>query len=250
MRIIEKLKLRQRAYKYKNKNDIGGIDFLISTLKKGDAVLDIGAHKAGYLYWMQKITGNEGKIFAFEPQSVLFDYLTYIKEIFHWNNVTVEHLALSDNAGETTLYIPLNKIRKKSSPEATILNIQNKKTVVKKEKIKTDTLDSYCSKMNIKPAFIKIDVEGNELNVFHGGKNIITKYKPKILVEIEARHAGKDKVLKTFEFLKNLGYHGFFLHHSGRIPLVNFNFEVYQNKSDMENYCNNFIFEACYNKTK
>lgn len=243
MKIIEKLKLRKRAYTYKNKNDTGGIDFLISSLKKGDTVLDIGAHKAGYLYWMQKITGKEGRVFAFEPQSFLFDYLTRIKKISRWNNVVIEHLALSDCAGETTLYIPVNKIKKKSSPEATILNIQNQKAVAKQEMVKTDTLDSYCSKMNIKPAFIKIDVEGNELKVFQGGKNIINECRPKILVEIEARHAGKERVLETFEFLQNSGYLGFFLHQSGRLPLTNFNFEVYQNKSDMENYCNNFIFE-------
>ena len=243
MRIIERLKLQIRAYKYKNSNDIGGIAFMRASIKNGQISMDIGAHKAGYLYWMLKLVGETGKVIAFEPQSFLFEYITSIKKLFKWNNVIVEHLALSDIIGKTKLYIPINKTKKQSSPGATLLKVTNQKQIEKTEIIQTQTLDNYCSLKNIKPNFLKIDVEGNELNVFKGGEKIIRKYKPKILVEIEARHVGIERVQETFQFLQALGYNGYFIHGSKYRKISKFSFEKFQNINDMKNYCNNFTFE-------
>jgi FkbM family methyltransferase len=243
MKLLESIKLRLRARKYKNKNDKGGIAYLLSAIKPGQSVFDIGSHKAGYLYFMLKQVGDTGKVYAFEPQSALYQYIKRIKDLFKWDNVVVEHLALSDSPGTTTLYIPVNKISNGSSPGATIVERQKEENFGATESVLTETLDSYCTRHNIQPGFLKIDVEGNELKVLQGGVSTLMKYHPKILVEIEARHAGREKVLETFKFLQSLGYNGYFIQDVNRIPLVSFSFNEYQNTGDMKNYCNNFIFE-------
>lgn len=79
MKLIESIKLRHRANKYKNKDDIGGIAYINSAIKKGQTVLDIGAHKAGYLYFMLRQVGDKGEVFAFEPQSNLYQYIKKLK---------------------------------------------------------------------------------------------------------------------------------------------------------------------------
>lgn len=242
MRIIEKIKLKKRAGKYKRKNDTGGIAFLVSSIKKGQTVIDIGAHKAGYLYWMLKMAGDSGMAVAFEPQLILYNYILRLKKYFGWHNVTIERIAISDFNGETNLFIPANKVKKHSSPEATLVE-SNRFSIEKTELVETQTLDHYCHTNMIKPDFIKIDVEGNELNVLKGGLEILTECKPKILVEIEARHAGKEKVLETFKFLQSLGYSAYFILGSTRKALSGFSFEEFQNENDMHNYCNNFTFE-------
>lgn len=243
MKLFEIIKLRHRANKYKNKSDKGGIAYINSAIREGQTALDIGAHKAGYLYFMLKQVGNNGKIFAFEPQSNLYQYIKKTKTLFNWHNVTLEHLALSDSAGTVTLYIPTSEANKITSPGATILEHKNSSDFRATETVNTETLDSYCNRHNIKPDFLKIDVEGNELKIFKGGLEILKKYKPKIIVEIEARHVGQEKVLETFKFMKDLGYEGRFLHDLNRIALSEFSFEKYQNLDDMKNYCNNFTFE-------
>ena len=243
MKLIESIKLQHRANKYKNKHDKGGIAYITSVIKKGQTALDIGAHKAGYLYFMLNQVGGNGKVFAFEPQSNLYNYITKIKRLFRWDNVTVEHLALSDTAGTVTLYIPGNKVSKGSSPGATIVEQKDPAGFGLTETVVTETLDSYCTRKNIKPDFLKIDVEGNELKIFQGGIDTLKKYKPKILVEIEARHVGQEKVLETFKYLDFLGFNGHFIHGQNRIPLSSFSFDKYQNTNDTANYCNNFIFE-------
>jgi FkbM family methyltransferase len=243
MQLFQKLKLLYRAYKYKTKDDAGGIAYVQQVLAEGNTALDIGAHKAGYLYHIRTEVGKSGKVFAFEPQTVLFRYLQHIVHIFGWKNVWVHPIALSDSKGLVKLLLPENSKQKSSSPGATIVRLDNGVNFTATEEIETDTLDNICAQHNIEPDFLKIDVEGNELKVFQGGIEILKKYKPKIMVEIEARHVGKVKAIETFTFLKNIGYKGFALIGSAKIPLSEFSFEAHQNTANKKNYCNNFVFE-------
>jgi len=240
MAIIEKIKLIFRANRYKNKIDKTEIAYIIGALKEGQTAIDIGAHKAGYLYNILKQIGSKGQIYAFEPQTILFNYLTGLKRIFGWSNVVIEHIALSDRIGTVSLFIPANN-GKPTSPGASIVGSENFREF-KTEEVHTETLDSYCSRKNIKPDFLKIDVEGNELNVFKGGAETLKKYHPKILFECEERHVGKEKVMETFRFLEGLGYKGQFISADKIMPLDSFDFTIHQNR-EMKPYCNNFIFE-------
>ncbi len=243
MKLIEKFKLQIRARKYRKKNDVGGVDYMLSVIKPGQTLLDIGSHKAGYLYWMRKCVGKEGEIYAFEPQTLLYKYICRIIQYFEWKNVIVEHLALSDKIGKTTLYIPVNEVNKQSSPEASLLKPTENKKINKTETVSIQTLDNYCSIHSIQPEFLKIDVEGNELNVLKGGEEILKRFKPKILVEIEVRHAGIENAKKTFRLLESIGYTGHFICGANRYPLEKFDFDKHQNRNDLHNYCNNFTFE-------
>ena len=241
MKLVEKIKLRYRANRYKNKDDKGGIKYILQTVNRGQTAFDIGAHKGGYLYFIQQSVNKEGKVYAFEPQATLYRYLLNIRQLFNWNNVTVEHLALSDAAGTAILHIPSNRNRP-SSPGATIIRSSPGSDTVKTEPVITETLDTYCRQYDIKPDFLKIDVEGNELPVLKGAIEILKKYNPKILVECEARHVGRERVLETFQFLKGLGYKGSFIMDRNFIALDTFDFDVHQ-RTGAEFYCNNFIFE-------
>lgn len=241
--MLQKTKLKIRAGKYRKKHDAGGIAYMHSVISAGDTVFDIGAHKAGYLYFMAKLTGSAGNVYAFEPQRALYNYLVKMKALFAWNHVMVEHLALSDNSGSTKLFIPVNKADSTSSPGASIVNPQPGKQIVHTETIQTVSLDAYCQNNEINPTFLKIDVEGNELNVFKGAQQILVKHKPKILVEIEARHIGKEQAIQTFRFLESIGYKGHFIRGVDLLPLSEFQFEVYQDTTNMKHYCNNFVFD-------
>ncbi len=243
MQLFQKLKLLYRAYKYKTKDDAGGIAYMLQALSEGKTALDIGAHKAGYLYHIRSKVGKQGRVFAFEPQTVLFNYLQNVIHIFGWKNVSVHQIALSDSKGLVKLLLPENGRQKSSSPGATIARLDNGINFTATEEIETDTLDSFCAQHNIQPDFLKIDVEGNELKVFVGGIETLKKYKPQIMVEIEARHVGKAKAIETFTFLESINYKGFALYGNAKIPLSEFSFEVHQNTSDKKNYYNNFVFE-------
>lgn len=245
MKVLEKIKLAYCVYRIRTKHDIGGIKYISDNIKRGQQVLDIGAHKGGYLYSMLKNIGSEGKLYAFEPQSDLYAYLVNLKSLYKWSNVRIEHLALSDQAGIVELYIPQNKTSQSSSPGATILKKKLNEEFNKIEEIQTQTLDAYCDEFQIQPDFLKIDVEGNELNIFKGGSKTLKTYKPKILVEIESRHVGEEQAKSTFEYLTDLGYRGWLLYGSDHLPIEEFSFEKHQKLPyRRKDYHNNFIFES------
>ena len=85
-----------------------------------------------------------------------------------------------------------------------------------------------------KIGFIKIDVEGHEMEVINGSRKIINNHKPILLIEIEERHS-KNRVIDTINYINKLGYNSFYLLQDELIEtkyLNNFN------------NINNFIFQS------
>jgi FkbM family methyltransferase len=238
MNWIEKFKLARLRKKYKKKVNVNEIAFLHSAIKSGQTVLDIGAHMGAFTYFMQQIVGKTGSVHAFEPQSALYKQLQINKQLLQWNNVTINHLALSDSKGSATLNIPSCKGEVDTEGASLLTHRQNE--LYKTENVTIETIDSYCEQNSLTPAFIKIDVEGNELKVLQGGIGTIKKCFPKILVEIEARHCGEEQANATFKLLTDLGYEGSFTFDGRRTSLSLFRFDVHQAKNLN---CNNFIFE-------
>jgi FkbM family methyltransferase len=237
----EKIKLHRRAGKYQRKEDRGGIAYIRNTIKKDDTVFDIGAHKAGYLYFFLTQLAHSGSVIAFEPQPVLFKYLLKLKQLFYWPNVRIESFAVSDKTGKALLYVPYNHGRP-SSPCATIIENRLPFQYQLTEEVNTISIDAYCRLHNMVPDFLKIDVEGNELLVFQGAKEILQTRKPPILFECEKRFVGTKTMLQTFEFLTGLGYDGYFIMGDKTFPLSEFDPLKHQDMNG-KMYCNNFIFQ-------
>ena len=78
-------------------------------------------------------------------------------------------------------------------------NFQN----YEKFKITSKKIDDFNFDNEI--SFIKIDVEGHEIEVIEGGKLTIKKNKPVLLVEIEERHSKKN-VHDSIDYINELGY--------------------------------------------
>jgi FkbM family methyltransferase len=58
---------------------------------------------------MARHAGPGGKVIAFEPQAELFRYILKMKNLFKWNHVRAENIALSNENGMATLFVPENK---------------------------------------------------------------------------------------------------------------------------------------------
>ena len=71
------------------------------------------------------------------------------------------------------------------------------------QSIKLDNLTFNNLKENI--CGLKIDTEGEDLNVLFGAEGIIKKYSPKILIEVR-----KENIYETINFLSKLGYNHFY----------------------------------------
>jgi len=201
-------------------------------LKKKRRFIDIGGNRGIYSFFY---SSHFKKIECFEPIKEITNKLASSRK----KNISIHNIGLSDKNAQKILYIPYIK-----KTLATPLASLNKpvKTEYLERKINIKALDDFKFK---DVDFIKIDVEGNELNVIKGSIKTIEKYKPILLIEIEQRH-NQENIESIFNFIKSLGYDGFFFKNKIKESLDKFNYEIDQKKylknPDSKKYINNFFF--------
>lgn len=223
------------------------IEYLGERIRAGDTVVDVGAHKGGFLYWLRRFVTPSGRVYAFEPQPSLARYLKDIVASEGWDNVTVEEAGVSSTSGAMELFVPAP--RGESSPGATLSPV-GELPAHHRVRVPVVTLDEYFRRRGEpRVACIKCDAEGHELQVFRGAEGILRRDRPLLLFECEKRHLPESSPAAVFEYLENLGYHGFFFCGARVLPIEEFRLEVHQPVRegrywDAHDYCNNFAFTA------
>ncbi len=235
-KIINLLKLLFRAGKYRWMEDRDEFNFMLSSIKKDDVVFDIGAHKGAYTFWMKNAIGRNGKLVAFEPQQKGF---LLLKSIFPQKNVKVENLAVSDSEESASFYV-----QDQPHDVSYEASLQNKYENYQQIFVRTITIDRYCSKENLVPNFIKIDVEGHEEHVLKGAHYTLSTHRPFLLIEAEVRHIGEASLKKIFTMLLGMGYKGYFFTNKKMVEIANFSATLHQDVNNISkgNYSNNFAF--------
>ena len=193
----------ERSIKNKDENEI---ELLERFIEPGTDSIDVGVYRGVYSYEMSKYSKN---VHSFEPNPIIFEYINKnLKKII--NNIFLYNYALSNKNQVIDLKVPIrnDKYNRENFEEFYELGratIHQENTFKRYEKfqITSKKIDEFNFKNNI--SFIKIDVEGHELEVIKGGEEIISKNKPILLVEIEERHS-QSKVSDTINYINKLGY--------------------------------------------
>jgi FkbM family methyltransferase len=146
-------------------------------IKKGDVVLDLGANIGYYTLIFAQLVGEEGRVFAFEPDDTNFNLLKRNVEINGYKNVTLVQKAVSHQTERVKLYLHeenkgMHNIYEPDSPDSPAIEIETVSL--------DDFLESYTEKID----FIKMDIEGSELDAIEGMSSILQKSKNvKLMVE-------------------------------------------------------------------
>ena len=142
--------------------------------------IDIGANHGLFTILMSK-TAPGGKVYSFEPEKHSYNKL--INNVSNIPNVKTFNIALGDEEKEVELYFNLDNDGGHAlwDPAVHPDNSKTKSHDRIKQIVQMKTLDSI---IDIKPKVIKIDTEGCELLIIKGAKNLIEKYKPIIITEI------------------------------------------------------------------
>lgn len=169
-------------------------------LTKGSVFFDIGANTGIYTFNAEKYIAS-ASINAFEPIPELHFRL---RRMFRKSNIY--KLALSDTIGVHNFKIPtIGEDEYKSRGKLNTEYVERGETKCRTIKVRTSTLDSFVDENNIKGIdFIKIDVEGHELQVIMGGVNTLKALRPVLQIEIEQRHYERD-IKEIIEFVNLLG---------------------------------------------
>lgn len=173
-----------------------------SLVKDGDVILDVGAHLGWYSINFAMRYKNS-KVYAFEPIKNTFDFLTKNIKLNNLTNIFPLHYGLSDSESDKDFYYFPG-----GSALASVENLISHKNI-KKVKAHLKKLDEAIGELNLNAVdFIKCDVEGLEFYMLKGGKGVIEKYKPILLIELYEEWCIKCGYSseQVIDFLKNMGY--------------------------------------------
>ena len=188
-------------WRYRLNSEKESVGFLLRQSLLNTTAIDIGGNRGIYSYWMSKIVGEKGKVVVFEPQPELGTYLESLRHSFQLNNLTIVSKALSSSPGRQKLFrfnVGHGGASLITIPDETRPSIE----------VDVTTLDQYFADWKgPRITFIKCDVEGNELEVFKGGRNMILRDRPILLFECHHEEAENGEL---FSFLVSLDYDGFF----------------------------------------
>jgi FkbM family methyltransferase len=238
--VFDRLKWTFRAWRYRQRLERQEIRLLLQHLAPGDVAVDIGAHKGAYTYWMRRAVGASGRVYAFEPQPALAAGLRALAAGSGFDNVVVENLGLSSAAGTLILNVPGSG----PSPGA---SFEPGRGVGQgtgcSYPVTVTTLDAYFKGVDrSRIRLLKCDAEGHELEVFRGGRELLTEVRPCLLFECEQRHRGSGSVAEVFGWLEALGYRGYFVDRSGPRDIADFDPRLHQANHEARGYINNFLF--------
>lgn len=172
-------------------------NLLSKIIKNGSTVVDVGANIGYYTILFSRLVGDMGRVYAFEPESVNFSYLTKNIALNDLKNVISVKKAVSDKNETAKLYIHPD-----NPGGHTLIDCY--------DDFKSISVD--CVSLNeflrgAKIDFIKIDVEGAEPKVLAGAKEVFDDYTG-ILFEFNVDLASKNIVWydSLFASLLDSGY--------------------------------------------
>jgi FkbM family methyltransferase len=150
----------------------GEVDIFRQCLQPGDVALDIGANFGSHTLPMARLVGPGGKVFAFEPQRILFQILCGNVALNELPNVHALPVALGRAAGSAK--VPALDYRGANNFGGISLGGGQGEDV---PVVTLDQLAVTAAKL------IKIDVEGMELDVLAGAKATLARRRPILYVE-------------------------------------------------------------------
>ncbi len=144
----------------------------------GDDVIDVGANVGYWTTAMARAVGPEGRVFAFEPLVRTFRILQRNVEINGFNHVFTFNAALSDHNGEALLtadrsrtghshVVPTGRDAGNDTVAVVLNRLDRYETLLRRERV----------------SFLKIDVEGHEVAVLRGAKNLLARTNVAVLAE-------------------------------------------------------------------
>jgi|TARA_B110000285_G_C15045691_1_gene574181 FkbM family methyltransferase len=205
--LSERQSLKRRSLRFYNKPVEPEIRLLDKLVNNSCASIDIGVYRGVYTYHLEKLSSH---VYAFEANTLIQSSLS--KSFKGYNSITLENLAISSSTGTVNLKIPfrnsnLDYENPEEAYELGLATIHANNTLDSKDlyeiQVSKIRLDDYNFTHPI--GFIKIDVEGHELDVVRGAKKLIELYKPNLLIEIEERHTSLPTI-RIINEIKNLGY--------------------------------------------
>ncbi|KKU90633.1 MAG: hypothetical protein UY21_C0021G0033 [Microgenomates group bacterium GW2011_GWA1_48_10] len=188
-------------------------EYLLKTIGGGDTFIDGGAHY-GYFSLLAARLGAE--VHSFEPSPSVFKVLEQNARGSNARNIKLNNVALWNTKGN----IDFLNLDSASSGGNTAKPREG--MIGKMVTVPATSLDSYVKENKISPTFVKLDLEGAELEALRGMDYILSNIKPALTVEVFSSGYGEKPVSdsrKVLDLLQSHGYHPF-IYNRGLQPFI------------------------------
>lgn len=188
---------------YGRRRESETMKYFAEFIDAGDSVIEVGGHIGYISVYLAKLAGTSGKIYVLEPGENNLPYLKRNTRVFP--NVTIIEMGAADIDGELMFYVEEltgqnNSFVKNYDVLQSNVRNANVKPKIIETRVPVIRVDTVVESYSLKPTFIKIDVEGFELQVLKGTKVTLSASKPGLMVEV-TQHAQE-----VFALLKDYGY--------------------------------------------
>ncbi|MEM2511338.1 MAG: FkbM family methyltransferase [Candidatus Methanomethylicia archaeon] len=166
-------------------------------LQDDDVVVDIGAHVGLFTL---KVAKSVKLVLAVEPHPFNYRLLTMNIALSKLENVIPVKLALSSYSGKAKLYLRSTATHTLKEKDQ-IFGLESGETL----EVEVETLDRLIDELRLnKVTFVKIDVEGAELDVLKGSQRVLTE-NDRLFLAIAAYHY-PGEALEVAEYLQTKGF--------------------------------------------
>lgn len=212
-----------------NERDMDIVKYLVAS---GDSVIDVGANFGFYTLFLSNLVGNQGQVSSFEPIPLTYEILSNNVKRLSLLNVKLFDYAISEQEGPGTMVIPKwSDSGGENFYQARIRSGEAASGQLQEVRVNLKSLDSLFVDHQRTVAFVKIDVEGHELQVIEGARTLISRSMPALLVEVSSNPDDRQSsAFALFNLLREEGYDAYwydgatFKHRSSGDQSVNYFF--------------------------
>jgi FkbM family methyltransferase len=188
-----------------------------SLVGPGNVCVDVGAAAGLYTLALSRLVGPAGAVHSIEPLTFAHPVWSRVLGTGSSANVRRHALALGREPGSGMMSVPSGRFLRVTG--RSFLDCQTSGLGSNAEfarhsqvEVEVETLDGLCRRTGMERLdFIKIDVEGAELQILQGGADAIAGFRPTLLVEIEARHTDRYQYAPD-DIVSWLGQRGYTMH--------------------------------------
>jgi FkbM family methyltransferase len=170
--------------------------------KRGDVIIDSGAHIGNCSIVFSRLVKNEGLVIALEPGKDAFEVLEERKKRLRMDNVIVVNKGLWESDTRLSL-----RIFDDSTKDATLCNEMNRDAIENDSEIDCIKLDTLVDELNlVRLDMVKMDIEGAEIEALKGAEKTIMTLSPCFAIASYHIRNNKQTYMEVENRLKDKGY--------------------------------------------
>lgn len=174
-----------------------GLQRLLQLLARPEmAFYDVGANVGFYSMIVGRLVGAKGHVVAFEPLPENARWIAHNAALNGFAHVALRPEALGGEDGDASFIVSADtQLGKLASAGAPPPNPAGE------VRVKLRRLDSVLAEDALPPPdLIKIDVEGAELEVLEGSRQILRRYRPNLIIDLHGTNAGVAAFLEQLDY--------------------------------------------------